>query len=243
MYLGLSCPRYIHWDLSLADCFNTFLRKHWLSVCHSGCRIFNQLWRIFHVEPAWELVKRILRRIHTQAIQWCTVVRGVAQHLQENPQCGIQIPTFGGRFSLKISLRLWERFWDWRCPLRSEECTCTANATSADSVDFGQNADSRYSIHPKIVIVGMSCRMPGGGSDTNKFWQLLEQGPHVHRRPHTAALSMQQVSLMHFFLNVSPRRILHEFRVPRKERFFSRHQTVPVISPFLEKMSSLTTRQ
>jgi uridylate kinase len=34
----------------------------------------------------------------------------------------------------------------------------------------------------KIVIVGMSCRMPGGATDTKKFWELLEKGLDVHRK-------------------------------------------------------------
>ncbi|KAJ5540753.1 polyketide synthase [Penicillium frequentans] len=32
----------------------------------------------------------------------------------------------------------------------------------------------------KIAIVGMSCRFPGGANDTQKFWELLEQGRDVH---------------------------------------------------------------
>ncbi|TVY17729.1 Atrochrysone carboxylic acid synthase [Lachnellula arida] len=33
----------------------------------------------------------------------------------------------------------------------------------------------------KIAIVGMSCRMPGGATDTEKLWEILEQGLDVHR--------------------------------------------------------------
>ncbi|KAK5633962.1 hypothetical protein RRF57_009676 [Xylaria bambusicola] len=34
----------------------------------------------------------------------------------------------------------------------------------------------------KIAIVGMSCRMPGGATDTESFWKLLESGLDVHRK-------------------------------------------------------------
>ena len=34
----------------------------------------------------------------------------------------------------------------------------------------------------KIAIVGMSCRMPGGATNTDKFWDLLEAGLDVHRK-------------------------------------------------------------
>ncbi|KAL4733032.1 hypothetical protein BDV11DRAFT_176076 [Aspergillus similis] len=34
----------------------------------------------------------------------------------------------------------------------------------------------------KIAIVGMSCRMPGGATDLEKVWELLEQTLDVHRK-------------------------------------------------------------
>ena len=34
----------------------------------------------------------------------------------------------------------------------------------------------------KIAIVDMSCIMSGGATDTQKFWELLEQGLDVHRK-------------------------------------------------------------
>ncbi|KAF2205779.1 ketoacyl-synt-domain-containing protein [Delitschia confertaspora ATCC 74209] len=34
----------------------------------------------------------------------------------------------------------------------------------------------------KIAIVGMSCRMPSGATNTEKFWKLLEDGLDVHRK-------------------------------------------------------------
>lgn len=49
-----------------------------------------------------------------------------------------------------------------------------------------QEADTeskpRGSQQAKIAIVGMSCRMPGGATDTDKFWDLLDQGLDVHRK-------------------------------------------------------------
>jgi acyl transferase domain-containing protein len=33
----------------------------------------------------------------------------------------------------------------------------------------------------KLAIVGMSCRLPGGATNTEKFWEILEQGLDVSR--------------------------------------------------------------
>lgn len=45
-----------------------------------------------------------------------------------------------------------------------------------------EDGGPRGPMQSKIAIVGMSCRMPGGATDTEKFWELLEQGLDVHRR-------------------------------------------------------------
>jgi hypothetical protein len=46
----------------------------------------------------------------------------------------------------------------------------------------GDGASSRGPQQSKIAIVGMSCRMPGGATDTEKLWELLEKGLDVTRK-------------------------------------------------------------
>jgi monodictyphenone polyketide synthase len=45
-----------------------------------------------------------------------------------------------------------------------------------------EGTDPRGTRQSKIAIIGMSCRMPGGATDTEKFWDLLEQGLDVARK-------------------------------------------------------------
>jgi monodictyphenone polyketide synthase len=45
-----------------------------------------------------------------------------------------------------------------------------------------EGTDPRGTRQSKIAIIGMSCRMPGGTTDTEKFWDLLEQGLDVARK-------------------------------------------------------------
>jgi acyl transferase domain-containing protein len=40
----------------------------------------------------------------------------------------------------------------------------------------------RGTAQSKLAIVGMSCRLPGGATNTEKFWEILEKGLDVSRR-------------------------------------------------------------
>ncbi len=40
----------------------------------------------------------------------------------------------------------------------------------------------RSTAHSKLAVIGMSCRLPGGASNTEQFWELLERGLDVSRR-------------------------------------------------------------
>lgn len=46
-------------------------------------------------------------------------------------------------------------------------------------MDYG-TLQPRSFAHSKLAIVGMACRMPGGGNDTELFWEILEQARDVH---------------------------------------------------------------
>ncbi|KAL3451986.1 hypothetical protein BJX65DRAFT_203745 [Aspergillus insuetus] len=48
--------------------------------------------------------------------------------------------------------------------------------------EMPEGTDPRGTKQSKIAIIGMSCRMPGGATDTEKFWDLLEQGLDVARK-------------------------------------------------------------
>lgn len=136
----------------------------------------------FTANSAFGLFEQIVREILTQAIQWTKVVRGITQRAQESPQAGVQLQVH--RMSLPV-LELSETLK--KIPglaLSIEELGAWMHnkVASADAVDLDLDAGNRDPMHSKIAIVGMSCRMPGGASDTEKFWQLLEQGLDVHRK-------------------------------------------------------------
>ncbi|KAI9667461.1 MAG: Type I Iterative PKS [Bathelium mastoideum] len=131
--------------------------------------------RPFDANSAKELFHHIIEEILTQAIQWDNVIQGIVQRAKDAAALECQIFVF--RSSLPVR--------DLVATLNSdlEEFT----ATTKDLVSWVARPDIRSrrprgTAQSKIAIVGMSCRMPGGATDTEKFWELLEQGLDVHRK-------------------------------------------------------------
>ena len=131
--------------------------------------------RPFNAKSARELFHDIVEEILTQAICWDNVMQGIVQRAKDIAASECQIFVF--RMSLPIH--------DLTAALNSD--LEQFRTTTEDLVPWITKPDSRPSqasgtAQSKIAIVGMSCRMPGGATDTEKFWQLLESGLDVHRR-------------------------------------------------------------
>lgn len=131
--------------------------------------------RPFPGTTATELFGNIIAEILTQPIQWDKVIQGVVQQAQATgaSQCEVLIcrnslPIHDLSAALKrlpsfeVSI---EEFVQW----------------IHDKTITGERLP-RGPLQSKIAIVGMSCRMPGGATDTEKFWELLESGLDVHRK-------------------------------------------------------------
>jgi monodictyphenone polyketide synthase len=109
-------------------------------------------------------------------------MQGLCQRAQENPQAGIHLQVF--RMSLPV-LELSEALK--RVPELDQSIEELGSwihnkVPFADAIEPDLDVGDRDPIHSKIAIVGMSCRMPASATDTEKFWQLLEQGLDVHRK-------------------------------------------------------------
>ena len=131
--------------------------------------------RPFNAKSARELFHDIIQEILTQAIQWDNVIQGIVQRAKDVAASECQLLVF--RTSLPIH--------DLVTALNSDLEQC--KTTTKDLVPWITRSDPRSSkangtASSKIAIVGMSCRMPGGATDTEKFWQLLESGLDVHRK-------------------------------------------------------------
>ena len=130
----------------------------------------------FVASSAFDLIRQVVFEIITKQIVWDGTVRGVTEHVGEAEIRHVSIKVF--RVSLPVQ------------QLSTALTTTVSNVTTdiedlllwTTNSDHEQSHQPRGSMQSKIAIVGMSCRMPGGATDTDKFWELLEGGLDVHRR-------------------------------------------------------------
>nr|A0A411PQP9.1 RecName: Full=Atrochrysone carboxylic acid synthase Agnpks1; Short=ACAS; AltName: Full=Agnestins biosynthesis cluster protein pks1; AltName: Full=Non-reducing polyketide synthase Agnpks1 [Paecilomyces divaricatus]QBG38888.1 nr-PKS [Paecilomyces divaricatus] len=129
----------------------------------------------FPAVNATELFEHIIGEILMRAIQWDKVIQGVAQLAQDVGATRCEIVVF--RNSLPIH--------DLAAALKTIPGLETSTQEIIPWVHSKPPAGEggpRGPLQSKIAIVGMSCRMPGGATDTEKFWELLESGLDVHRK-------------------------------------------------------------
>ena len=131
--------------------------------------------RPFPALDAPSLLEGIITEILTQAIQWDNVIQGVIEHASSLGVVQLQVQAF------RISLPIHDLTAALKSSLVQSETT-TADLLSWVTETSVNGISPRGPLQSSIAIVGMSCRMPSGATDTEKFWDLLERGLDVHRR-------------------------------------------------------------
>jgi monodictyphenone polyketide synthase len=131
--------------------------------------------RPYTAKSARELFEQIIWEILTQQIQWDNVIQGVIEEVNNMAASECQVLVF------RISLPVHDFLVAFKSRFPNSEASTEELIPSITemSTDEGAPRGTRQS---KIAIVGMSCRMPGGATDTEKFWDLLEKGLDVHRK-------------------------------------------------------------
>ncbi|KAK3680667.1 polyketide synthase [Podospora appendiculata] len=131
--------------------------------------------RPFPAKTASGLFHSIVEEILTKPIQWDNVVQGIVQRAR-----GVAVSEY-----LVLSFRTSLPVRDLVEALNSE--SGQFKTRTKDVVPWITKPDTppqgpRGARQAKIAIVGMACRMPGGATDTEKFWEVLDQGLDVHRK-------------------------------------------------------------
>ncbi|KAI1324432.1 putative polyketide synthase [Xylariaceae sp. FL0255] len=135
--------------------------------------------RPFSATSTTGLFECIIEEILTQPIYWDRVIDNVVQQAQ-----ALSI----GHFELEV-FRPSVPVHDLTAAL--EKSVQPLNTTTTELIPWIHGVEEkvpvasngpRGSAQSKIAIVGMSCRMPGGATDTESFWKLLEGGLDVHRK-------------------------------------------------------------
>ena len=129
----------------------------------------------YRVETAGGLFEAIVAELLTQAIQWDVVVDSVVEKIIATAEPAIQVSVFGKSQATKDLLVALNGVPNLKTTPRN------LNDWASRSPD-AEPKGPRGPAQSKIAIVGMSCRLPGGATDTEKFWELLEQGLDVHRK-------------------------------------------------------------
>ncbi|KAL2830748.1 hypothetical protein BDW59DRAFT_169946 [Aspergillus cavernicola] len=130
--------------------------------------------RFFTASTARELFEQLVLEPLTQPIVWDNVIQGVLDQAYTISATSCEILVF--RISVPIN--------DLRSALTSKLPGLEASTEELIPwiLDSSEKEVPRGTKQSKIAIIGMSCRMPGGATDTEKFWDLLEEGLDVARK-------------------------------------------------------------
>lgn len=129
----------------------------------------------YRAESATGMFESIVSELLTQAIQWDVVVDALVEKVHKKSESAIQVACFGKSQATKDLLTALEGVPGLEIIPRN------LNDWASKSPE-GDLRGPRGPAQSKIAIVGMSCRLPGGATDTEKFWELLEKGLDVHRK-------------------------------------------------------------
>jgi hypothetical protein len=130
--------------------------------------------RPFVASSATELFEGIISEILTQQIRWDRVIAGVYEKISASGAVGLQTLAF------RVSLPIHDLTVALKAKTEPIEIA-TEVILPWISRPTDPASQPRSSAQSKIAIVGMSCRLPGGATNTEKFWELLESGLDVHR--------------------------------------------------------------
>ena len=129
----------------------------------------------YAAKNAAELFECVISELLTQAIYWDHVIRGVVDRAKCTVASEVELYCFGNSIPLN----------DLNTALRSSMPHLQVSINNLIpwiSQVAPRDATPRNTAQSKLAIVGMSCRLPGGATNTEKFWELLEKGLDVSRR-------------------------------------------------------------
>nr|QLM00044.1 polyketide synthase [Xylaria schweinitzii] len=130
----------------------------------------------FSASCARTLFDEIITEILTREIQWDSVIKSLLRQAKTMSAQKCEVLVFQNSL-LVHDLVATFKTQQPNIDVSALELIPLINTGDASDVSAaaGTSAD-------KIAIVGMACRMPGDATDTEKFWELLEEGLDVHTK-------------------------------------------------------------
>lgn len=129
----------------------------------------------YGAKSAKELFHDVLEEVLTRPIHWDVAVKGIIQKARKTTAIESEIQLF--RTSLPAQ-ELMTAFESDLPDLKMSSKDLLKWIIKPPSIPMGPSGTAKA----KIAIVGMSCRMPGGATDTRKFWDILDKGLDVHMK-------------------------------------------------------------
>jgi len=129
----------------------------------------------FTAKTAAGLFRDIVEEILTQPIQWDKVVDGIVHRTKRVAASECAVLTFRTNLPARDLV-------DSLSSQIPQIQTVTRDALQWVFDTHQTLGGPRTHHQAKLAIVGMACRMPGGATDTEKFWDILDQGLDVHRK-------------------------------------------------------------
>nr|WAU16864.1 BTG4 [Cercospora sp. JNU001] len=132
----------------------------------------------YGVATATDLWENVICELLTKAITFDRVVEGVVKKAQEDSQQDLT----GVAYCFGNSIPLNDMITALSAGSGSKLPTVDLMSWLAKS---SIDSSASHSLGPsqcKLAIVGMSCRLPGGATDNEGFWKILEEGLDVSRR-------------------------------------------------------------
>ncbi len=130
---------------------------------------------IYPAKNAADLFECVVSELLTQAICWDRVVNGLIDRVECTAASKVVLHCFGNSIPLN----------DLNTALKSSMTSLEVSINNLMpwvSQVAPRDTTPRSTAQSKLAIVGMSCRLPGGATNTDKFWELLEKGLDVSRR-------------------------------------------------------------
>ena len=113
-----------------------------------------------------ELFENVVTELLTQAIEWDKVVADVLDVARREAVSTVFLRSFGNSMPLRDLESALQTGVDGMCVRFENYISSLQETASSDAKPRGPG-------QAKLAIVGMSCRLPGGATDTDKFWELL----------------------------------------------------------------------
>ena len=129
----------------------------------------------YTAKNATELFECVISELLTRAICWDQVISGVIDRVKCTVASEVVLSCFGN------SIPLGELNTTLKSNMSHLEVSVN-NFMPWISQVVPRDTTPRSTAQSKLAIVGMSCRLPGGATNTEKSWEILEKGLDVSRQ-------------------------------------------------------------